>query len=278
MDDPTSIMPLIIFLIVLVVAAAISIVCAVIRHKYTKFVKEHSFAIKQLKAINSTYKFYRVPVLNMQHSYDSADFYPTVSCLDYLIYQLQFKQNEFKNAIEATNRNLKLYLEYKEVVRAQCVFNKFDTQEIPKNTKRVSKYEERNFNKLLLKPTVIFRVRITLYREKMNGVVQARKSAVFDKEQVLGIIDQLNNRKGNFYCNEEIWNSICRVERAKVSNKMRFSILARDHHRCRKCGSRYGLEIDHIVPIAKGGKSTYDNLQTLCHRCNKKKGTDTIEY
>ena len=27
-----------------------------------------------------------------------------------------------------------------------------------------------------------------------------------------------------------------------------------------------------IKPIAKGGKSTYDNLQTLCVYCNKEKG------
>lgn len=32
------------------------------------------------------------------------------------------------------------------------------------------------------------------------------------------------------------------------------------------------LEIDHIKPIAKGGKSTPDNLQTLCRRCNRMKG------
>jgi len=52
-------------------------------------------------------------------------------------------------------------------------------------------------------------------------------------------------------------------------------IYARDHYGCRICG-RSGnqdfLEIDHIKPISKGGKSTYDNLQTLCRRCNKEKG------
>ena len=38
-----------------------------------------------------------------------------------------------------------------------------------------------------------------------------------------------------------------------------------------------GWEIDHIFPISKGGKSTYDNLQTLCRRCNKLKG-NSIDY
>ena len=58
---------------------------------------------------------------------------------------------------------------------------------------------------------------------------------------------------------------------------MRFAIYKRDNYRCRKCGRQTDdLEVDHIIPIAKGGKSTYDNLQTLCHRCNSKK-SDNIE-
>ncbi len=71
------------------------------------------------------------------------------------------------------------------------------------------------------------------------------------------------------------WQSICRVERGKVTNKMRFAIYERDHYRCRKCGkSTDDLEVDHIIPISKGGKSTFDNLQTLCHRCNYRKGSN----
>ena len=65
------------------------------------------------------------------------------------------------------------------------------------------------------------------------------------------------------------------VSKGEISNKMRFAIYERDGYRCRRCGVRDGyarLEIDHIIPIAKGGKSTYDNLQTLCHDCNVEKG------
>ncbi|MFC5731548.1 MULTISPECIES: HNH endonuclease [Nocardioides] len=31
------------------------------------------------------------------------------------------------------------------------------------------------------------------------------------------------------------------------------------------------LEVDHIVPVSKGGLSTPENLQTLCWRCNRRK-------
>ena len=56
---------------------------------------------------------------------------------------------------------------------------------------------------------------------------------------------------------------------------MRFAIYKRYIYRCRKRRRKTNdLEADHIYPIAKGGISTYDNLQTLCHRCNVKKGAN----
>ena len=57
---------------------------------------------------------------------------------------------------------------------------------------------------------------------------------------------------------------------------MRFAVYKRDRYRCVKCGSTVNLEVDHIMPIAKGGKTTFNNLQTLCKRCNMNK-SDIIE-
>jgi 5-methylcytosine-specific restriction protein A len=45
------------------------------------------------------------------------------------------------------------------------------------------------------------------------------------------------------------------------------AILERDHHRCQTCGARERLQVDHILPIAKGGSSTPRNLWTLCSDC-----------
>ena len=36
----------------------------------------------------------------------------------------------------------------------------------------------------------------------------------------------------------------------------------------RKCGSTWGLEFDHIVPFAKGGASTVDNVRLTCRAHN----------
>jgi len=59
-----------------------------------------------------------------------------------------------------------------------------------------------------------------------------------------------------------------------INYRLRFLIMQRDNFRCRICGdspasnSGITLHIDHIVPCAKGGQATFDNLQTLCSKCN----------
>jgi site-specific DNA-methyltransferase (adenine-specific) len=50
---------------------------------------------------------------------------------------------------------------------------------------------------------------------------------------------------------------------------------------CNACGNEFGilnLEIDHIIPKAKGGGDYYENYQLLCGSCNKIKGDRPMEY
>lgn len=60
----------------------------------------------------------------------------------------------------------------------------------------------------------------------------------------------------------------------KISDKLRYAVLKRDHFKCCACGASPAknpaveLHIDHIIPWSKGGSTTIDNLQTLCSKCN----------
>lgn len=38
---------------------------------------------------------------------------------------------------------------------------------------------------------------------------------------------------------------------------------------CRHCGERASVEMDHIVPLAKGGRDDLANLQGLCRDCHR---------
>lgn len=65
--------------------------------------------------------------------------------------------------------------------------------------------------------------------------------------------------------------------RTTVPLKDRWAVLKRDHYRCKICGAspssdhQVKLEIDHIIPVAEGGRNDIGNLQTLCQRCNQGK-------
>ena len=63
-----------------------------------------------------------------------------------------------------------------------------------------------------------------------------------------------------------------KIERAKMTDSLRYDIMKRDNFRCQLCGSSAAdgvkLHVDHIKPVAKGGKTTPENLRTLCDRCN----------
>lgn len=46
---------------------------------------------------------------------------------------------------------------------------------------------------------------------------------------------------------------------------------------CRYCGSRTNLTLDHVKPVSKGGKFTWDNMVTACMSCNGKKGDNSLK-
>ena len=51
--------------------------------------------------------------------------------------------------------------------------------------------------------------------------------------------------------------------------KVRKAVLNRDGWRCRMCGKAGRLEVDHVIPLEKGG-AEYDpaNLRALCRGCH----------
>ncbi len=80
------------------------------------------------------------------------------------------------------------------------------------------------------------------------------------------------------------WSSIMPLDHEKKENKkqrstlppaLRQKILKRDRYTCRYCGARapdVELEVDHKIPVSRGGTDEEDNLMTSCLECNRGKG------
>jgi 5-methylcytosine-specific restriction endonuclease McrA len=77
------------------------------------------------------------------------------------------------------------------------------------------------------------------------------------------------------------WPSVIRITRyVNVTFKKviltRKNIFRRDSYKCAYCGrSDLPLTVDHIIPRARGGEDSWENLVTACVHCNNKKGDKT---
>lgn len=79
--------------------------------------------------------------------------------------------------------------------------------------------------------------------------------------------------------------AVCRLVRSGGYHRRpiaysRSNILLRDGFRCQYCGAQKPpaeLNQDHVLPRARGGAASWENIVASCYRCNQKKGNRTPE-
>jgi len=71
---------------------------------------------------------------------------------------------------------------------------------------------------------------------------------------------------------------LIKIIRSLYRNRVPFSkrnVMVRDGFACAYCGSTIALTIEHILPVSRGGKSTFENCVAACTKCNSRKGNRT---
>lgn len=249
--------------------------------KYVDFVNEHSLAIRAIKELNSKYQFSPIYPLIYKNCYDSTRNFEDISCKDYLIYQFHLNTLSVRRIIKSRNNNISKEIDYKSKVDlAKDKLGNFDVSIEDLNEEKMRNIESIVFNDLIEKVNTDFYAEVHLYltRRRMHRVIDEKKE-LFDLNEIIDALKSIDSSKlkdGRRFYSGEVWNSIERVERAKVSNELRQEIFEKDGYTCVNCGSteKESLEIDHIMPISKGGKTEPGNLQTLCRNCNIRKGNN----
>ncbi len=104
-----------------------------------------------------------------------------------------------------------------------------------------------------------------------SGGGKARRSFPYPmtEESIVEVIELLESKLTA--------KAFAQEQRALMTKKLREHIKERDNFTCCNCGNSTHvepnllLEIDHIIPVAKGGYTEEKNLQTLCWKCNRAK-------
>jgi len=95
----------------------------------------------------------------------------------------------------------------------------------------------------------------------MEEKKEARKKAINkfnNKPERKLYMKDYDIRYGRYSIDENFWKWLCEML----------------DYRCQYCGHQFParkLEIDHIIPISKGGTSQWNNIQPFCHSCNCRK-------
>lgn len=141
------------------------------------------------------------------------------------------------------------------------------TKLFAKKLERKLGFTEINFNELYF-PTYTFRY------ISSGGNSGTKFTITFDIPMLERFINYLNDNIKR--------RKSAAGQRALMTPKLREAIKKRDNYTCKHCGNSTSnepnllLEIDHIVPIAKGGLTEESNLQTLCWKCNRTKGAKLV--
>lgn len=174
--------------------------------------------------------------------------------------------NQFASAEEGKTI---LSIKYNEI--KEKISNNVPKLVIKKATERLNKelnFKQIDFNKMYF-PKYVFRYVSPAGNKKLKNPI------ILDLENLENFIKFLSD---NIKRKESIQG-----QRALMTQQLRKRIKERDNYTCCYCHNSISqepnllLEIDHIIPLSKGGKTEERNLQTLCWKCNRSKGNKIIQ-
>lgn len=141
-----------------------------------------------------------------------------------------------------------------------------------KNREHQSEYRNKNREKLALR----YKAKLEAMSSEEREEYRARKKAIHNKRR---------DTNPELYLAQNLLRSHVRRARMREAGivymppKNLITQMYKFYGKsCLKCGSIQQIEVDHIVPITKGGSCEFDNLQPLCKICNMKKFQQTIDY
>ena len=232
-----------------------------------KKIEKNSSRLKELKRINSGYRFHMdvVREIPFERSLPNKRAYDTFDMEDLLIQVISEDKGRFQTIIDSLSDNNDLYIEYKKRVEAISKNNiGSDAKKAGVDYKAFVKYENWLLNANMIKPPLDITIKCLKYYispQGKNRYHQIKEYHFSELKECYKRADRISVGRANV-----------QHERAMMTDQLRYDIMKRDGFRCQLCGRSQAdgvkLHVDHIKPVSKGGKTVPSNLRTLCEQCN----------
>ncbi len=230
----------------------------------------NSQKIKDLIKLNEETSFYAVKNrFEINKHYDNKMNYNKIDPSYLMTADIRNHIDYYYDIIDKIKKNRVMYSEYiNKVNDIRQNVTMFELDELNISQEECRTREDGFFISRVLSPVVNCHYVVNMSYSSPKGRVYLYKQGGWDLEDMFVCLESVSRS----HLDKETYNKLAKVERGNVSDSLRYDILNRDGFRCVICGASANegarLHVDHIVPIAKGGKSISSNLRTLCERCN----------
>lgn len=237
--------------------------------KYINIVLNHSKKLEFLKEINSRYSFEDIePLRYERYVCNSLAQFRNFSFDNYMKKLISENMVVYDAIVDATKRNVEKYQKYLEEVNSiSCPVTLDEYKKLGIPEKEYKKHEELLFSNEQLTPVTNPKVKIDAFYTSPAGRNSYKNSRTYGLTDIMFLQAVI--------ANEDSHKQTTDYQRSLMTPGLRMRILKRDNYRCQICGRTaqdgITLEVDHIVPVSKGGKTVEPNLQTLCRDCNRGK-------
>lgn len=237
------------------------------KRKLTKYVEENSIILKQLSILNQDFDFYDVaPEFTYVKTCSSTTTFRFANIDKFILDIIQNDADYFIFQINRADFNKNMLCSYQNKISP--LFDMISSENWQglslKKQYQCEKIEKELFKSYTLMPTTEIKIRIIKEYTSPMGQNHYEEEFVYSQNNVLNFLERVKEIEKN--------RDTSRYQRSLLTPSMRYDVLKRDSFRCTICGSTANdgasLEVDHIIPVSKGGKTEPSNLRTLCHNCN----------
>ena len=258
-------------ILVLIAAVALIILLAyLLNNENRKMVNRTSTKCARLRELNQSFQF--APLEQAYHYYKdcaSKSQFDRQRGYDYLVAVAKEESAWIENLIFETLKNQKLYAAYIQHV----------SEIKPTSSKRIKSLktllsvdsyraiEEKLFKAEIQNPVLSPVVVVVTTYSSAKGRNRYQKEERFEIADLKNVCSTAEKQRAYAQSRD--------YQRSLMTPALRYAVLKRDHFRCQICGASQKdgaiLEVDHYLPVSKGGKTEMNNLRTLCWQCNRGK-------